>query len=324
MARYQSACHCNGYPRLPLKISNSEVQVFKDCRRKWYLAFYRELALKQPSQVGPLKLGTKIHIALEALYAHDENPMTVLNELYEEDAQKVPDDTELRKEQSLAQAMIEGFMEWREEQGIDAGLKVVATESVVEVPLTGVPNVILRGKLDQRVERQVDGARMFRDWKTTASIDSSQMTLQMDEQMKFYHLLEYLEAMEITGEEPKWRTDGALYTMLRKVKRMATAKPPFYAQIEVHHNKEELRSIFMGVTRVCRDIIAAYELLDRGDDHRGVVPPRPSRDCTWKCQFFTFCSMLDDGSNPEGLIAEYYEIADPHERYAEVKGETTE
>jgi hypothetical protein len=308
--------------KLPLYISNSEIQTFKDCQRKWWLAYYRELGLRKPEKVGPRALGTKVHFALEALYSRDENPMTVLNDLYEEDAQTVSDDTDLRKEQSLAQAMIEGFLEWRAEEGIDAGYELVDVESVVEVPLHGYEDqIILRGKLDQRWMRKSDGARVFRDWKTVQSINMMDMILPMDEQMKFYHLLEYLEAMMKTGAEPAYRTDGALYTMLRKVKRTAAAKPPFYAQREVHHNMTELRSLMMTVTKTCTDILSAREHLDAGWDHHQVVPPRPSRDCTWKCDFFPVCGMLDDGSNAEGLLREHYESVDPHRRYADRKGE---
>ena len=108
--------------------------------------------------------------------------------------------------------------------------------------------------------------------------------------------------------------------MLRKVKRTAAAKPPFYKQIEVHHNLEELRSIWYRVIRVIEEIVTTRQELDAGGDHRYVVPPRPSKDCTWKCPFFAVCPLFDDGSNVEGMLDEYYTHLDPHERYnAEVK-----
>lgn len=315
-----------------LKISNSEIQTFKDCRRKWYLVYYRELALKRSEQsgVGARELGTRVHVALEALYAHDANPIEVLDAIYAADIAEImqagdmiDDDkiVELGKEQTLAKIMVEGFMEWREENGIDVGLEVVATEAVVEVNLPQVPGTMLRAKMDQRVHRKMDGARLFRDWKTVGNLTDPPKILPMDEQMKFYHLLEYLESIEKTGAGPQWRTDGALYTMLRKVKRTATAKPPFYDQIEVHHNMEELRSMWRRTVRVVQEIVVHRQELDAflPEDpkaHQSTCPPRPSRDCGWKCDFFTVCAMMDDGSNVEGLLNEYYTHLDPHERYA--------
>ena len=108
----------------PLKVSNSEIQTFKDCRRKWYLTYYRELAMKRAndSPVGPLQLGTKIHNVLELLYSENANPITVLDEMYDEDlaiAEGQPNfeqvGVEIKKERDLARIMIQGFMDWREE-----------------------------------------------------------------------------------------------------------------------------------------------------------------------------------------------------------------
>ena len=63
------------------------------------------------------------------------------------------------------------------------------------------------------------------------------------------------------------------------------------------------------------EIVDARNKLDSGANHHEVVYPRPSRDCSWKCDFFAICKMFDDGSNIDGLIREYYEEADPDERY---------
>lgn len=310
-------------PIAPLMVSNSEIQTFKTCRRKWWLTYYRELALdpKYQNLDGALTLGTKIHVALEMLYSMEANPVTVVDYLYEQDFAKLGDDPmsdlafiDLKKEQDLAHVMLEGFLVWREEEGIDHGLELVGLEEVVQVP-TNVPGVALRGKMDQRWIRRVDGARLFRDWKTTQSLSDPPKILPMDEQMKFYHLLEFLDALNKTGKEPEWRTDGALYTMLRKVKRTANAKPPFYGQLEVHHNMAELRSMWLRVYRIIEEISMTRAELDRGGDPLYVCPPRPSRDCSWSCPFFMACPMFDDGSNVEGLLEERYRHVNPHERY---------
>lgn len=314
-----------------IKVSNSEIQTFKQCKRKWWLVYYRELGIKRKNDefTGARSLGTRVHLALEALYVRDENPLETLKEIYLYDADKMreyerpqQDIDALWKEYDLANAMVSGFIEWVQENAIDEGMELVAAEDVVEVE-SHIKNVILRAKMDQRWYRKSDGARLFRDFKTVGNLTEPMKILPMDEQMKFYHLLEYLQALGVTGEEPQWRTDGALYTMLRKVKRTATAKPPFYGQLEVHHNITEIRNMWIRVSGVLDDLIDLREALDGGADHNYVAYPTPSRDCTWKCDFFAVCHMFDDGSDVEGILEEYYEHRDPHERYntEEVKGD---
>lgn len=304
----------------PLLVSNSEIQTWKDCRRRWWLTYYRELGIKRSEDkpVGARQLGTRIHIALCELYENGRNPLDVINEVYAEDEKlfaEFPDKiTDMRKEQDLAKAMLEGYIEWVAEEAADEGIELVAAETVIEVP-SGVKGVVLRGKLDQRVVRKVDGARLFLDHKTVGDLTTPVRLLPLDEQMKFYHLLEKLDSMYKTGGDPQWRTDGGLYNMLRKVKRTATAKPPFYGRAEVHHNEATLRNTWIRVHKILEELVVTRQALDNGADHQYMCPPRPSKDCTWKCDFFAVCPMFDDGSNIDGLLTEYYAHIDPHERY---------
>jgi len=299
-------------------ISNSEIQTFKSCRRRWYLAYYRELGLQPTAQnsVGARQLGTKVHVALDRMYAENANPIEVVNQLYAADIERWPSAREaLQREADLARAMLEGFVQWIEETGADEFIRIVATEQALEVPLDAIPGVRLKGKLDQRVIRELDGARLFRDWKTVGDLSTPLRLLPIDEQMKFYHLLEYLDALSKTGDGPPEPTGGALYAMLRKVKRTGRANPPFYDQIEVRHNQETLRSMWLRTVRVIHEIMGLRAELDSGVDHRYAAYPRPSRDCSWSCDFLPICPMFDDGSNVEGLIAEHYTHVDPDARY---------
>ena len=198
----------------PLVISNSEIQTWKRCHRKWYLVYYREMGLKRVAgSVGARELGSRVHVALEAFYADGLNPIHVIDDVYKEDLDLMQKDesysTEqiiaLQKEQDLAHAMLEGYLMWIAESGVDDGLKLIAVETILEVN-SAIRGVKLRGKLDQRVSREVDGAHLFLDHKTTADLSTPQLTLPMDEQMKFYHLLEYLDARDKTGKEQPIRT----------------------------------------------------------------------------------------------------------------------
>jgi len=300
-----------------LFISNSQIQEFKDCERRWYIKYYRELAPRRSALWGPLALGTKIHKVLEIIYSDlDNDPMDLINQMYDEDFEKLsemefPEDAkkELTKEKALAVAMIRGFLDWREEEGLDAGYAVLSNEEVLIYQLPDLPGVSLRGKLDQRVKRLSDGAILFNDWKTTKSF-TDRLLLVLNEQMKFYHLLEYLI-------KPDEYTDGARYTMLRKVGRTAAAKPPFYKREEVRHNKAEIQNFYLATMKLVERIVQARKDLDEGQPMQYVVPPRPSRDCSWKCPFTSICPLFDDGSNVELAMQEHLVHSDPDARYQE-------
>ena len=92
--------------------------------------------------------------------------------------------------------------------------------------------------------------------------------------------------------------------------------PPFYGQIENGHNMHELRSMWKRVHKIIEEIIELRLGFMAQGDHQYLAPPTPGRHCTWACDFYPVCSMMDDGSNWEGLLDEYYTHVDPHERYA--------
>lgn len=317
----------------PLRISNSEIQTFKRCRRKWYLSHYLQYGLPRDEvELGARNLGVKIHMTFDAWYAatlpeYDGppiNPVDYLTALYDEDIATWPNAAvEIGKEKDLARAMVQGYVEWLEETGADEYFRLTATEATIETA-SPVPGVIIRGRLDQRVVRSTDNARLFIDHKTKATIDDQARLLPLDEQMKMYALLEYLDALNKTGDGPPERTDGGIYNILRRVKRTASAKPPFYGRIEVRHNMETLRSMWLRVQKVLEEIVLARQALDAGGDHRYHVYPSPDGDCSWKCPFLSVCPMMDDGSNWQGLLEEHFVHVDPYERYGDGRLEKVE
>jgi hypothetical protein len=296
-----------------VRISNSELQVFKDCRRKWWLQYYRRLQPKSKDMTGALALGSRIHAALDDHYANGVPLLEAHAKLVETDRQLLladfRDTQDLDSEAELGRIMLEGYEQWVEENGIDAELEMISTEEKITAPLFN-GEVELQGKLDMRVRRKGDGARMFRDFKTVGgSLSDFANLAPMNEQILTYMLL------ESTKVDEKERSDGGLFTMLKKVKRTATARPPFYDQIEVRHNIFTLRSFWDRIHGTIADLMRVRTALDSGEKHQYVAYPKPSRDCKWKCQFFTICTLLDDGSAAEQAISEMYEVADPYAYY---------
>jgi hypothetical protein len=304
----------------PIRISNSEIQTFKDCRRRWWFSYYRRLKPKQQEFTGALALGSRIHEALDQYYSSDMelDLLEVHSKLVETDRKILMDayrDTsDLESEAELGHIMLSGYLEWVEEEGIDVELERISNEEIISMPMFD-GRVELQGKLDMRVRRKSDGARMFRDFKTVGgSFTEFGSTAHMNEQILTYMVLE--AAQNKNGE----RSDGGIFTMLKKVKRTANAKPPFYQQIEVRHNIYALRNFWKRLTGAVGDMLNVRDQLDAGADHQIVAYPKPSRDCKWKCQFFSVCPLMDDGSAAEAAIEDSFAVGNPYDYY----GNTTQ
>ena len=305
----------------PVRISNSEIQAFKDCRRKWWFQYYRRLQPKEKQYTGALALGSRIHEALDQYYSTGkpllEAHADLVNSEKEELLTNFRDVAELEKEAELGHIMLEGYLQWVEEDGIDAELEMVSTEEKIVMPMFD-GDVELQGKIDMRVRRKGDGVRMFRDFKTVGgSLSDFANLAPMNEQIMTYMLLEQ------SKEGESERSEGGIFTMLKKVRRTANARPPFYDQFEVRHNVFTLRSFWDRIHGTVADMMRVRHALDEGESPAFHAYPRPSRDCKWKCPFFTVCTLVDDGSAAEQAIEAMFEVADPYAYYgddAEKKG----
>jgi CRISPR/Cas system-associated exonuclease Cas4 (RecB family) len=306
-----------------VSISNSEIQTYKDCRRKWYLGTYRGLAPKAKEHTGPLKLGTRIHDALEQYYVTDEHPVDAYARLQRIDNQKfmqsdkATDVAEIKKfnsESELGRIMLEGYVEWQAEENRDSELIFVAAEKKLShrLPEIARGRVELIGKLDLQVRRRSDGSRASLDHKSALTFNPYYQFAHMSEQLMHYTILESLNP---DGDDSP--VDGGIYNLLKKVKRTATAKPPFYERIDVRFNRKTLNSFWTRTQGAVHGIMELRDALDNGADPLFVAYPRPRMDwgCS-KCPFFTVCPMLDDGSYAEEYIEDFFEQVDPNARYS--------
>jgi hypothetical protein len=262
---------------------------------------------------GALALGSRIHEALDMYYSKDIPLLEAHSQLIDIDkkilVESYRDTYDLESEAELGRIMLEGYLQWVEENGIDAELEMISTEEIISMPLLD-NSVVLQGKIDMRVRLKADGVRMFRDFKTVGgSFTDFASMAHMNEQILTYMMLETAQNKE--GE----RSEGGIFTMLKKVKRSANARPPFYEQLEVRHNVFALRSFWQRIHGTLSDMLNTRKALDEGGDHRFVAYPRPSRDCKWKCQFFTICPMFDDGSAAEAAIEDAFEVSNPYAYY---------
>lgn len=299
----------------PVRISNSEIQTFKDCRRKWWFTYYRRLQPKEKKYTGALALGSRIHEALDQYYSTGTPLLQAHTDLVNEEKSlllaEFREVAELEKEAEMGHIMLEGYLQWVEENGIDAELEMISTEEKITMPMFN-GEVELQGKLDMRVRRRGDGVRLFRDYKTVGgSLSDFANLAPMNEQIMTYMLLE--QSRNTDGE----RSEGGIFTLLKKVRRTANARPPFYDQIEVRHNVFTLRSFWDRIHGTIADMMRVRTALDEGESPSFHAYPSPSRDCKWKCPFFTVCTLVDDGSASEQAIEAMFEVADPYAYYGE-------
>lgn len=304
-------------PRL-IQISNSEIGVWKDCRRKWWLGAYRGLLPREKSLVGPLPLGSRVHNAMEAYYAQGEDLLEAYALLVEEDrilflqtseATDPEKEKKFNSEAELGRIMLEGYLEWVESEGLDSDLEVIASERAISYfPEEFNGRVELMGKLDLLVRHQLTEFYSALDLKTTATFDDYYKMYLLNEQLRMYALL-----LEKSGGDVV--IDGGVYRMLKKVKRSATANPPFYRQMNVPVSRKVLESFEERTMGTLHDMVDARDRLDAGESHLRVAYPTPTDSCSWKCPFFSGCAMFDDGSAVEEFLADNFEQGDQYARY---------
>lgn len=314
------------HPEL-IEISNSEIQTFKSDRRRWFLGNYLGLAKNEKSEVGPLPLGTRLHDSLEQYYLTGDNPVDVYNRLQREDNKKFLATSEssieemvkkFNDESELGRIMLEGYMDWMDEENPDARLEVIGAEKKLEYRLMEFnPRVQLIGKVDLQVRRLEDGSRATLDHKSALQFTDYYKFAHQSEQLMMYTMLESLNP-----DEDNTRVDGGIYNLLKKVKRTSRAKPPFYERIDVRFNKKTMDAFWIRTLGTIRDIMDVRDALDNGADHRYVCYPTPTMD--WKTgssPFFPVYSMLDDGSSAEAYLEENFYQNNPNARY-EIPDET--
>lgn len=253
------------------------------------------------------------------------DPRTALEELIKSDTAAViaatPQDSiagvlaAMKKDEDLERAMIDGYVQWLNETGADADYEILASETYQDALLPGVTgrggvSVYVIAKLDAKVRRRTDGVLRFIDHKTVADFASKTSLIAIDEQMLWYDLIEILNNTP-RGE----RSGGAVYNMLRRVKRTVKAKPPFYERFEVLHNDHQIRTFYTQLWGTVRDLLDLERRLDDGADHQQAAYPNPLGDCSWSCDYRAVCPLFNDGSRVEAMIEQYYVAGDPLSYY---------
>jgi hypothetical protein len=305
------------------RVSHSEINAFKRCRRQWYLNWIRGFTTRPESRppVGVMQLGTNVHLALEAWYGYDLDPVAVLEWVYRGlIAERPYAAAELTSEKSYAVTMVEGYLQWAAESGVDEEFEVIGTEKLMTAAIL-VPDpfadgvvesrpVMLTGRIDQTIRRRDGTGRAYiRDWKTVGDLTKAD-ALQRDEQMRWYDLMYYLASR---ADPEAAVMSGVYYTMLKRSKRTLRATPPFYEAVSIHYTAADRESMLMRTHQVVGELLTVQGALESGADHRQVAYPNPEETghCRY-CQFRDVCSLADDGSRFEDALMGTYTVGDPY------------
>lgn len=307
--------------RDPLVVTQSDLSLFKTCRRSWYFGTYLGLRQKDSPVIGPLALGTRVHLALQLHYTDGRDLVECYNQIARDEYAELVsmkiifDRTAWESETDLGRIMLEGYVEWVAETGADAEYETIGAEDKLTYVMPvhgpyGEVMVEMRGKIDHRVRNLRNGSRLVVDHKTTAHFANLTVTADKNEQLLFYMLLERLNKRN----EDEW-LQGAMLNMLRKVKRGTMSKPPYYERLEVRKSETELRSFWTRLQGMLQDYVRVVQMLDNGYDHRQAAYPT-AISCGY-CPFRHPCTLTDDGSRIDDMLASLYTQRDPHERYNE-------
>lgn len=319
-------------------LSQSEIATWCRCPRQWFIEYYLGFHPADEPVVGNRQLGIRVHTALHGHYGFQLDPVKVLGLLYAIEISEHPEDEiELKQEMALAMIMVAGYLEWVEAEGADAGLQLVAAEADLQVPLPGLEQVILRARMDAVFQQLSDGILLFMDHKTSGGFEQHSV-LELNPQFRFYSLMQLVAAghgwpaagMELRPDRPV--VMGGIMNTLRRVKRTAASKPPYYQRDQIRYNLEVLQATGDRVRQVALEILNARGNLDAAylqGGHlaqvnllqRTLLRPVPiAGDCDWRCPASKgLCVAMDDGSDWASILERSgrFVRGDPYARYSE-------
>lgn len=284
------------------RIRYSQLSKFKRCRRSWLMEYVRGLELaRDPEQTkGARDIGSIVHALIEAYY-NGEDWRVALEALRINQAQRGWS-TDWADVFEMARIMMEGYVEWLSTEGADANESVVMVEPQLEAEIGVIrgDRIILTGKPDRVAYDELAETFIVEDTKTTNQIES--VLIHGGQGLTYSMLLKMQHGIDVG----LFRTN-----QLRKVKRTSRANPPFYGRAEMTVNPTMLRNHFhhvVGTLDTMVDLMQHWEKEEMSDPeaHHRLFYPNPTKECSWDCDFLAVCKTMDDGSNFEHAIRNYY------------------
>lgn len=280
-------------------LTNGELAAYRRCHRKWWLAYVRGLKRKAwdrlEDKTSAMNVGSAAHLGLQTLYEGGTKEQAVAAAQTYVDGQT-----------DLPGIMVEGYVEWLEESGVDANLEVVEVERTMQAELPS--GRLIWAKADIR-GRELDTDRyVVMDHKTCGGVDEYDARANLLTQPKHYLLAERLSGQPAVEWAGQW-----YYNLLKRVKRTVRAKPPFFKRLPVYSTDRELKAYAKRVEQQAGEMEELeYRLRENPDLGPIEAYPNPTNDCTWDCPFFAVCPHFDRSPEAAELMLEAaYEEGDP-------------
>lgn len=290
--------------------SNSEIEVWRDCRRKWMLQYYLSLQKKEREVRYPLTVGNLVHGAFEVYYgllaegideddAADEADVFLVNKRAEDLSECAEEYKDvIDKAHKAASACWASYLSWLDETGADLNLRIIGSEDKLSKP-GPLPGTVLNGRIDLLAEDTRNGDIVVIDLKLVQSITEKIRMLHLDTQTKTYALL---------ARHKYHKPVKVMFRIVKINQRSAKVKGAQEEEYVIHLNEGQLDTYEKQLAGVFQDIIDTTEALDNGGHHQTLAYPSPSDSCSWKCPFFAVCPQMDDPhSDAEWLLNDAYE-----------------
>lgn len=284
-----------------LVFRQSDLKTWKRCGRKTWLSVFRNL--ERSGTRGPNKadVGTACHAGLAAYYT-EQDPFGAIDAQWtkwQEELEVVATD-EWMDVLNLSKIMVEGYVDWVESTGQDAGITFDRVEERIEkfVGTFYGYDVFISGAIDLTGTDDL-GIRRLYDTKTVDRFEDDPV-FQINDQLQTYDWL------------ADHKFELAVHNRLRRVKRTARSKPPYYERIEIHFTAVQRANFELQLKGTVDAMVRAIVDMENGKTHFEVVPPNPTRDCSWDCPFVSICPMFNLGDDVEGLIQFAYKEKKPY------------
>lgn len=310
---------------MPLEtVSYSSLAQWASCPRLGYFSQHLGLRPVSEARTGALAFGSRIHLALE-LYGKSGwhiSSAAIWQKLMDREFDLAEENGlphNLDKESKMGQIMLEGFEQWMEEQGVYGHWKVVGIETKLSTILTielssgEQIDVMLRSKLDILTQDQLNGDLYVEDYKTTSSLtEESKMALLNEAQGPMYVIVARRQP------EQTQRVAGFILTMLRKVMRGPSSKPPYYERLVEPYPEGRLIAAEQNLRAQVDRVASITSKLEAGADHRDVAPFQTS----WKCKTCPFklpCYEMQQGNffGGDKMLDDMFVVGNPLQRYEE-------
>jgi len=295
------------YPDGSERYSNSEISTWRECRRKWMLTYYLSLTKRERDVRFPLEVGNLVHGAFEVFYLnggiHSEDSAEKAHQfLVDKRAEDLAEcigehHPTIEKAHRTADACLNSYLNWLDETGVDLNLRIIGAEDKLRMP-GPIEGTELNGRIDLLAEDTITGDIVVIDLKLVSSISDKIRMLHLDTQCKTYALLARLKYD---------RPIKVAFRMVKINQRSAKTKGAQEEEYVIHLNEEQLGVYTQQLEGIMGDIRKVSNRLDDGDHHQTVAYPSPSDTCSWKCNFFAVCPMMDDPrSDAEWLLNDNY------------------